>query len=175
MTLELGGNINMTIRRTSSDDTTDTTGNFFSNLICPVSPVRVNENNVRVTGLLMASMIALFAITRNIIFIPIILIDFSIRAFTRLKFSPFSWLASQIVQRMHLPEVKIDKAPKIFAARVGVLFSAAILMLFYVNRKISYVVACVLMGFALLEALFNVCVGCLVYTYAVLPFFKKKP
>ncbi len=86
----------MAIWRKSSADTTENAGNFFSNLICPVSPQRVNENNVRATGFLMASMIALFAITRNIIFIPIILVDFFIRAFTTLKFSPFSWLANQL-------------------------------------------------------------------------------
>ncbi len=146
----------------------------MKNLICPISPLRINENTARVTGFMMAAMIALFAFTRNITFILVIVVDYFLRAFTSLKYSPASWLASQIVQRLRLPEVKIEKAPKIFAARVGFLFAAATLGLFYVNRKISLVVGLVLMGFALLESVFNVCVGCLVYTYIILPFFKRK-
>ena len=146
----------------------------MKNLICPISPLRINENTARVTGFMMAAMIALFAFTRNITFILVIVVDYFLRAFTSLKYSPASWLASQTVQRLRLPEVTIEKAPKIFAARVGFLFAAATLGLFYDNRKISLVVGLVLMGFALLESVFNVCVGCLVYTYIILPFFKRE-
>ncbi len=116
----------------------------MKNLICPISPLRINENTARVTGFMMAAMIALFAFTRNITFILVIVVDYFLRAFTSLKYSPASWLASQT------------------------------LGLFYVNRKISLVVGLVLMGFALLESVFNVCVGCLVYTYIILPFFKRE-
>lgn len=146
----------------------------MKNLICPISTLRMNENTARVTGFMMATMIALYAFTRNISFILMILIDYFVRAFTTLKYSPGSWLASRVVQRLQLPEVKIEKAPKIFAARVGFLFAAASLGLFYINRKMSVIIGLVLMGFALLESVFNFCVGCVVYTYIVLPIFKRK-
>ncbi|GAC1391587.1 MAG: hypothetical protein NVSMB38_12440 [Ktedonobacteraceae bacterium] len=146
----------------------------MKNLICPVSPLRINENTARVTGFLMATTIVLYAFTGNISFIWVTLTDYFVRAFTTLKYSPGSWLASRIVQRLQLPEVNIDKAPKIFAARVGFLFAATSLGLFYINRKISTVVGLVLMAFALLESVFNFCVGCIVYTHVVLPIFKKK-
>jgi len=119
-------------------------------------------------------MIALYAFTGSISFIVVIVLDYSVRAFTTLKYSPASWLATRIVQNLHLPEVRIDKAPKIFAARVGFLFAAAALGLFYIDPRISVTVSLILMGFALLESVFNICVGCVVYTYLVLPIFNRK-
>ena len=102
----------------------------MKSLICPVSPLRVNENTVRITGLLMATLIVLYAVTGSIVFVIAIMLDYITRAFTRLKYSPFSWLAVQLVRLTKLPEIKIDKAPKNFAARVGFLFALASALLF---------------------------------------------
>lgn len=146
----------------------------FQNLVCPISPLRVNENVVRLTASGIALLVALYLYTGSLYLILALLLDFSLRAFTTLKYSPLSWLATQIAQRLALPEVKIDKAPKIFAARVGFLFSVAILLLFFIHPLSSLVVSVVLLGFALLEAVFNICAGCLVYSYVVFPFFKPE-
>src|SRR5690349_13746742 len=112
-------------------------------------------------------MIALYAITGSIVFVIVLLVDFFVRGFTQLRYSPLSWLASKIVGLLKLPEIKIDKAPKIFAARVGFLFALASTLLFFVSPPASLVVALTLMGFALLEAVFGFCVGCIVYTHVV--------
>ncbi len=144
-------------------------------LICPVSSLRVDEHVVRVTGLMMALMIALYALTGLVIFPLLLTIDYGIRAFTALRYSPFSWLAAQIVQGTGIQPVLIDKAPKIFASRVGFLFILAATLLFFVAPTASLLVALTLMGFAILESVFNFCVGCVVYTYLVLPFFSRRP
>lgn len=146
----------------------------MQNLICPTSDQRINENMARVTGFMMATMIALYAFTGKTSFIATIVVDYFVRAFTKSNYSPGSWLASQIVQRLHLSEKKIDKAPKIFAARVGFLFAAATLAMSSINRKTSLVIGLILMGFALLESVFNFCVGCVMYTYMILPIFNKR-
>jgi hypothetical protein len=142
-------------------------------LICPVSTQRINRNVVRITGFMMATMIALYAITGSIYFIIAITIDYFIRAFTSLKYSPFSWLAGQITRLFKSKEIQIDKAPKIFASRVGFLFALATIVLYYFHPTISLIVGLTLMGFALLESIFDFCVGCVVYTYVVLPIFKE--
>ena len=131
-------------------------------LICPVSSLRISETTARITGFMMAAMIALYAYTGIIYFVIAIVIDYFIRAFTNLKHSPFSWLASQVVRIFEWPEVKIDKAPKIFAARVGFLFALAGIVLYYIHPTSSLVVNMLLMAFALLESILNLCVGCLV-------------
>ena len=146
----------------------------MKSLICPVSPLRVNENTARITGFVMATLIAVYAGTGSIVFVIVIALDYAVRAFTRLKYSPASWLAAQLVRFMKLPEITIDKAPKMFAARVGFLFALASALLFLVSPIASLVVALTLMGFAVLESLFNLCVGCLVYTFIVFPIFHRK-
>ena len=118
----------------------------------------------------MAAMIGLYTYTGAIFLVIVIAIDFFLRAFTSLKHSPFSWLALQVARVFGLPGKEIDKAPKIFAARVGLLFALAMVVLHYIHSTSSVVIGLALMGFALLESIFNVCVGCLVYTYIVYPF-----
>ena len=144
------------------------------NLICPVSPLRINETTARLTGFLMATLLTLYLATGNLIFVLVSAADYAIRAFTTLPASPASWLAAQLGQRLHLPVRPIDKAPKIFAARVGFVCALTIVGLYPLHRPSSRGVAVMLLSFALLESVLNVCVGCLVYTYVVFPRFKPK-
>ncbi len=139
-------------------------------LICPISTQRISRHVARLTGLMMASMIALYLLTGNITFIIAIVIDYSIRAFTTLPTSPFSWVAVQIVRLAGWPPKSQDKAPKIFAARVGWLFALATAVLYFIYPSASPIVGAVLMTFALLESVFDFCVGCVIYTYIVFPF-----
>lgn len=140
-------------------------------LICPLSNLRTDRNVVRITGFMMAAMIALYAATGQIIFVVLIAVDYFLRAFTSVKHSPFSWIACQVARALKLTEKPIDKAPKMFAARVGFLFASATVVLYFVFPAASLVVGLSLMSFALLESVFDFCVGCVVYTYVVLPVF----
>ena len=140
-------------------------------IVCPISTQQINRNVVRMTGFMMAAMIALYAFTDIIYFVIAITIDYLIRAFTPLKYSPFSGLAYQMTRLLKLQEKQIDKAPKIFAARVGFLFALATVILYYVHPTSSLIVGLLLMSFALLESVFDFCVGCVVYTYVALPIF----
>ena len=138
-------------------------------LICPISTQRISRHVVRLTGLMMALMIALYLVSGDVGFIVAIVIDYFMRAFTTLPYSPFSWVAMQIVRRTEWSPNRIDKAPKIFAARVGWLFAVATAVLFFLYLPASHIVGATLMAFALLESVFDFCVGCVVYTYIVLP------
>ena len=141
----------------------------MKSLICPISTKRISQHAVRLTGLMMATMIVLYLLTGNIVFILAIVVDYFIRAFTTLPYSPFSWVAMQIVQQAGWSPRQIDKAPKIFAARVGWLFALATAILYFIYPPASLIIGAALMSFALLESVFNFCVGCVVYTYIVLP------
>lgn len=141
----------------------------MNTLICPISTEKVNKNVVRITGFLVATTVALYALTGSVYLIIALFADFTLRAFTPLKFSPYSWLAYKLANALNLTPTPIDKAPKLFASRVGFLFTVAAILLYYVSPLASIAVALVLMVFALLESLFDFCVGCVVYTYVVLP------
>lgn len=147
----------------------------MKNLVCPISPEKVNESVVRLTALWTVMLLAFFLVFPNP-FIPVYLaFDFYFRAYTRSKFSPLSWLSMNLVKKFRLPVNLINKAPKIFAARIGLLFSIVIFTLFLFNYDIAALVsATVLIVFAFLECGVNFCAGCWVYTYIVLPLYRDK-
>ncbi len=146
----------------------------FSKLICPVSPERVDENRVRVTALGVILMMGLFFITGNVIFPILLALDFYLRAFTSLPYSPISWLANLFVKQIGTQPVMIDKAPKIFAARIGLLLTlitSAAAMLGW--SMFAYIAGSTLVLFAFLECGLNFCAGCWVYTYVVFPLVRN--
>jgi hypothetical protein len=65
-------------------------------------------------------------------------------------------------------------SPRCRTARVGFLFVLATVVLYPVYPIASLVVGLTLMGFALLESLADICVGCLVYTYIVWPLLGER-
>jgi hypothetical protein len=147
----------------------------MKNLICPVSNQKANENVVRITAFWVILLTGFYIVMPNI-YLPIyLLIDFYIRAFTRLRYSPLSWISAGLARSINLAPTWIDKAPKIFAARVGLLFSIIILALTITGLPtVDVVVASVLAVFAFMECGLNFCAGCWVYTYIVIPVYGNR-
>jgi len=143
-------------------------------LICPISSEKVNKSVVRTTGFLVAFTVVLYAITGSVVFMLLLLADFTIRGFTTLKISPYAWTAKKLSQTLKLKAEFIDKAPKLFASRVGFVFALSAVILYFANPVVSLIIALTLMSFALLESVFDFCVGCVVYTYIVLPINNRK-
>lgn len=147
---------------------------LFTELICPVSEERVDENRVRVTALGVVLMMGVFFVTGNALFPAILSIDFFIRAFTRLPYSPLSWIGNMIVKSIGAKPVPIDKAPKVFAARIGFLLTVITTVASLLNLALlTYIVGATLVLFAFLECGLNFCMGCWVYTVIVYPLVKK--
>ena len=142
-------------------------------ILCPTSTQRVDATVARGTGLLMAGLLVLYVVTGQAAVAGLVAADFAVRAFTPLRHSPASWLAARALRRAR--PVPIDKAPKVFAARVGFLVAATATALAAVSPAASAGVAGVLVAFALLEAGLGLCVGCVAYTYLVRPFSERRP
>ncbi len=146
----------------------------MKNLVCPISDQRVNEQVTRFNAMFTIGTVILAFVLNSVILIIFLMADFFIRAFTEIKFSPLNYASHYLSNTLNLPVRLIDKAPKIFAARLGFLMTTAIAGLFILNLQLaSFVVAGMLIFFAGLEFLFAICVGCMIYTYLVLPFYKK--
>lgn len=138
-------------------------------LECPVDFKKVNENKVRLTALwvLIASVLILF--TKSWLIAAFLLIDFVLRAFDFGKYSLLNLLSDFTVNTFKISAKPIDQAPKLFAAKIGLAFSAAILTTILTNNLTAtlYITA-VLTFFAFLESALGFCAGCYVYT-----FYKK--
>lgn len=147
----------------------------FKQMICPVSTERVDENRVRATAFGVVITMGFYLMMGWWIFPALLTVDFLIRAFTRLHYSPISWLGHMFVMLLRTKPVPIDKAPKIFAARIGFLFSLLTLAGALLGLSLfSFVMASTLVVFAFLECGLNFCMGCWVYTYLVYPLVTKR-
>lgn len=145
----------------------------MKNLVCPISQERVNERVTRLVALFTILLVVAGLVFNSVLFFIFLLADFFIRAFTSLKFSPVSYLASSLANALNLSKKPIDKAPKIFAARLGFLMTLGITMLSLFHLPVAaIVVSGILIFFASLEFALGICVGCIIYTYVVLPFYK---
>lgn len=146
----------------------------FTNLICPVSPDRLDENRVRITALGVVFIMGSYFITGFKILPAILLVDFYIRAFTRLKYSPLSYISYLLVKAINAPPAYIDKAPKMFAARIGLVLTLLISTAAFLNWDfLAYTCGSILVIFAFLECGLNFCMGCWLYTYVVFPLARK--
>lgn len=144
-------------------------------IICPISEKRTDENVARLTGFQVAGWLALYLFTGFYPIILFVMIDYYLRTLPTTQYSPLSWVAYRLLRWKNVPVRQVDKAPKLFAARVGFLYAAFIAILHFFSAGFELFVAVQLIGFALLESVFNWCVGCLVYTYWIRPFYKKRP
>ncbi len=142
-------------------------------LICPISNEKVNEHLTRLNAFFTILLVTAGFVFNSVLFPLLLLADFFIRAFANSRYSPVSFVSSGLARLLQLGKKPIDKAPKIFAARMGFIMTLVIAILFIVGfYTSSMVVAGILVFFALLEFAFGICVGCYIYTYFVLPAYK---
>ena len=124
----------------------------MKNLVCPISDQRVNEQVTRINAMITIGTIVLAYSLNSVFLFVFLMADFFIRAFTEIKFSPINYISCYLSNTLNLPIKLIDKAPKIFAARLGFLMSSVIAGLFIFGFNIaSIVVAATLIFFAGLE------------------------
>jgi len=147
---------------------------WFANLVCPVSAERGRQDVVRLTAFAVALLAAAYLLTR-VVWIPLFLLaDFLARASGRRAWSPLGRLAQALATRTGRSAVAVDLAPKQFAARVGVLFTLGMVLTHAAAPAVALALGGVLAAFALLESLGNVCVGCLVYSYVMMPLVRRR-
>jgi small-conductance mechanosensitive channel len=147
--------------------------NNLKQLVCPISNEHITERVTRINALLAILLVLAGFVLNSPLFIVFLMADFFIRAFTKLKYSPLSYISNQLVNAFQLNKKVTDKAPKVFAARLGLLMTLTITVLLLTGLNIAaFAVAGVLVFFASLEFALGLCMGCIIYTYLVLPFYK---
>jgi hypothetical protein len=146
---------------------------IMKHLVCPISEEKINEQVTRINALLTVLFVVAGFVFQSVLFFVFLLTDFYIRAFTQLKFSPISFVSAKLANALNLNKKPIAKAQKIFAARLGFIMTLAISILLYFNlTTAAVIVGGILVFFATLEFALAICVGCIIYTYLVLPFFR---
>ncbi len=111
----------------------------MKNLVCPISDQRVNEQVTRFNAMFTIGIIVLAFVMNSAILFVFLMADFFMRAFTEIKFSPLNFASHYLSNTLNLPVKLIDKAPKVFAARLGFLMTTVISGLFILDLKIASV------------------------------------
>ena len=146
----------------------------MKNIVCPISTERISEHTPRITALFVIILLLLYVITQHWIIPTFLVIDFYTRGFGNGKHSALGILASRITEMLPNKGKAIPKAPKIFAARLGFVFTSAIVALHFIGLgSITTSISFMLILFAALECVANFCVGCWAYTLFVQPFYRN--
>jgi hypothetical protein len=146
---------------------------MFKDVVCPVSNEKVPEHLPRVTALINITLIGFYLYYPTPFVLAFLTIDFLVRGYNQPKYSLLNYLARKVSKSLKLKSKPIDKAPKIFAARLGgfMFFSALILNLLG-GIAFTYVITLMIAMLSTLECVFNFCAGCYIYNYLVLPLYS---
>ncbi len=134
--------------------------------ICPISDKRINEHVTRSNAFLTVLLLVSYVLTSNLFIIAFLLADFLMRAVELPKYSVLAIVSQKLVQLLSLKPKLINAGTKIFAARVGLVFSVAILVsAVFGLQTLSFVLVGVFGICAFLEAAFGFCVACQIYPF----------
>ena len=132
---------------------------------CPVNFQMLDENQVRIQAFIITLSAIGFIFTGSIVFALLLLYDFAVRLFISARLSIFVQVALLILSLFKIPKSLVDSAPKLFASKIGLIFSLAIVISASMGfSNIAVVFAIILAICAGAEAVFNYCIGCKFYT-----------
>ena len=143
--------------------------------ICPISNKRINENVARINAILTVLFLVVYVLSSNILIIVFLLFDFILRSAELSKYSPFTNVSRQIVKSLDLTSKQVNAGPKIFAARIGVVFNIAILVSTLSGLNVLALIFTSIFGIcAILEGVFGFCVACQIYPIVYKLFYESK-
>lgn len=135
-------------------------------IICPVDRVLIDENRVRVTAFWVIIFVMAFLLTGSLLIIGFLTGDFLLRVLNLNKFSPLAFFSGLLIKQAGTKPKLVDRAPKRFAAAVGLVFLSLIAAAFLIRLiLLAQVLTAILLLFASLEAFAGFCAGCYVYSW----------
>ena len=134
---------------------------------CPISTRRIDANMVRIISFQVALIALALVITGNAFLALLLLFDFTVRISRRPELSLFHLVAKQMVNKWNITPKLCDESPKRFALGLG-FFSSLLLVVLSLTGfyTIASAVGILLLFAALLETVFDFCIGCKLY-YAI--------
>ncbi len=136
------------------------------NISCPISSETVDERAVRMSAFVVVCLGITAIIGPYPVFFAVLMLDFFIKGFVAMKYSPISWLIRWLLSHLAGLPRKVNAGPKKFAAKIGFICSAAACFLSLLDYDLAFaVVGGILVFFASLEAFFSFCMGCVMYAY----------
>ena len=143
--------------------------------ICPISDKKINERVARFNAAFTVLFLISYILTSNVLIISFLLVDFFLRAAELSAYSPFAILSKYLVNTLNFKPKPVNAGPKIFAARIGVVFNAAILLSLLAQfNTLALTLTAIFGTCAFLEAAFGFCVACQIYPLVYKLFYNSK-
>lgn len=147
----------------------------MKNLVCPVSKEKIPEHIPRITAFYIIALLLLYVLTGYLPVLLFLLYDFFVRGINLSKISLLANLALLTSRTLQIKSSLIDKAPKLFAARIGAVLVGLAIVFHIANLSyMSIGISSLISAFAFLECVLNVCVACYIYTLVVVPIYNRK-
>lgn len=144
--------------------------------ICPISEKKINERVARFNATFTFLLLVLYIVTSNVLIISFLLVDFFLRAADFSTYSPIAMVSKYIVKVFDLKTKPVNAGPKIFAARIGVVFNITVLLTALSGlNTLSLTFTLIFGACAFLEAAFGFCVACQIYPFVYKLFYDSKP
>jgi len=142
--------------------------------LCPISDKKIDDHVARFNGAFTVLFLTAFIITGNLLPIMLLFVDFALRSGKYSKYSAFSYLSRKIINTFSIKPELINAGPKIFAARIGLVFNIGIIISVLVGlNNLSFVFTGVGVC-AVLESVFGYCVACQIYPFVYKLTFHSK-
>ncbi len=90
------------------------------------------------------------------------------------NYSPLCFLATNLISWIGSKSKMVDKAPKMFASRLGFICAALGTVFITLNLPMASIgIIALFTVLAVLDSIFDLCVGCLIYHHFVFPYYNK--
>jgi len=137
-----------------------------SNAICPISTNKIDEHIARLNATFTVLLITALILTNNILIATFLLVDFTLRGTENSKYSILSIVSKLIVNSLGLKKKPVNSGPKVFAARIGIVFSFLVVLFSILNLQTAALACASIFGVcAFLESALGFCVACRIYPF----------
>ena len=135
-----------------------------SSAICPISTNKIDEHIARLNATFTVLLITALILTNNILIATFLLVDFTLRGTENSKYSILSIVSKLIVNSLGLKKKPVNSGPKVFAARIGIVFSFLVVLFSILNLQTAALAFASIFGVcAFLESALGFCVACRIY------------
>ena len=133
---------------------------------CPISTDRVNSRLTKVYSIFTFSVIGVFLFTPFKEAIYISVVDFAIRIFMGVKYSPICTTIKYGLKVGNVPVHMVNAGPKKFSAKVGLLFTLIISLGVAINLPLLSLITGAMAFIAIgAEVFFDYCIACKIYSF----------
>lgn len=135
-----------------------------NNAFCPISFRKTDEHAARLVGFFTVVILITAIVTSSWIPVLFLVLDFLARSLEKHSLSVLARISVFLLSVLKVKPRLINAGPKVFAARVGLLFSSLVLISLLSGWPVAALVIAVVFGVcAFLEAAIGFCVACRLY------------